>query len=143
MFALTGRKHARVRTNWRKSIDVVSILLHNKCQTIIEFPSALCYISPCFRFCITFPGQTADQYTRLHPFNSPLSRTTRVSQYQKSKTSPDLLEQETVRGSGISWAILVCKSAPCPRQITTPALHHPAFQRPDVLPAAQPTVSKH
>jgi len=32
-----------------------------------------------------------------------------VSQYQKSKTSLDLLEQETVSGSGISWAI--CKSA--------------------------------
>ena len=35
-------------------------------------------------------------------------------------------------GSGISWAI--CKSAPCSRQITTPAPHHSA---------AQPTASKH
>jgi len=33
-----------------------------------------------------------------------------------------LLEQETVSGSGISWAI--CKSAPRSRQITTPAPHH-------------------
>ena len=33
-----------------------------------------------------------------------------------------LLKQETVSGSGISWAI--CKSAPCSRQITTPAPHH-------------------
>jgi len=30
-----------------------------------------------------------------------------------------LLEQETLSGSGISWTI--CKSAPCARQITTPA----------------------
>ena len=30
--------------------------------------------------------------------------------------------QETVSGSGISWAI--CKSAPRSRQITTPAPHH-------------------
>jgi len=37
-----------------------------------------------------------------------------VSRYQKGKTNLDLLEQETVSGSGISWAI--CKSAPCPRQ---------------------------
>ena len=44
-------------------------------------------------------------------------------------------------GSGISWA--VCKSAPCYRQITTPAPHHSVFYRPDALPAAQPTVSKH
>ena len=46
-----------------------------------------------------------------------------------------------VSGSGISWAI--CKSAPSSRQITVPAPHHSGFYRPDALPAAQPTVSKH
>ena len=48
-----------------------------------------------------------------------MSRTTRVSRYQKgkirkAKANLDLLEQEIVSGSGISWAI--CKSAPHPRQ---------------------------
>ena len=134
-----------------------------------------------------------------HPFNGPLSGTTQVSRYQTGKTSLDvwiLLKQETVSGSGISWAI--CKSAPCSRQTTTPApypvvywgvygvyqppgffwqriltsviinkqcifrpcatplcvypppflaIHHwpyhSAFHRPDDLPAAQPTASKH
>jgi len=38
-----------------------------------------------------------------------------------------LLKQETVSGSGISWAI--CKSAPCSRQITMPAPHHSVFYR--------------
>ena len=52
-----------------------------------------------------------------------------------------LLKQETVSGSGISWAI--CKSAPRSRQITAPAPHHSVFYRPDALPAAQPTASKH
>ena len=52
-----------------------------------------------------------------------------------------LLKQETASGSGISWAI--CKSAPCSRQTTTPAPHHSVFYRPDALPAAQPTASKH
>ena len=52
-----------------------------------------------------------------------------------------LLKQETVSGNGISWAI--CKSAPCSRQITTPAPHHSVFYRPDALPATQPTASKH
>ena len=52
-----------------------------------------------------------------------------------------LLKQETVGGSGISWAI--CKSAPRFRRITTPAPHHSVFYRPDALPAAQPTASKH
>ena len=52
------------------------------------------------------------------------------------------LKQETVSDSGISWAI-ICKSAPRSRQITTPAPHHSVFYRPDALPAAQPTASKH
>ena len=52
-----------------------------------------------------------------------------------------LLKQETVSGSGISWDI--CKCAPRSRQITTPAPHHSVFYRPDALPAAQPTASKH
>ena len=52
-----------------------------------------------------------------------------------------LLKQEKVSGSGINWAI--CKSAPCSRQITMPAPHHSVFYRPDALPAAQPTASKH
>ena len=52
-----------------------------------------------------------------------------------------LLKQETVSVSGIRWAI--CKSAHHSRQITTPAPHHSVFYRPDALPAAQPTASKH
>ena len=52
-----------------------------------------------------------------------------------------LLQQETVSGSGISWAIW--KSAPRSRQITTPAPHHSSFYRPDDLPDTQPTASKH
>jgi len=52
-----------------------------------------------------------------------------------------LLKQETVSGSGISWAI--CKSALRPRQITMPALHHSVFYRPDTLHDTQPTASKH
>ena len=64
-------------------------------------------------------------HTHTHPFNGPLSGTTRVSRYQKGKPIWILLKQETMSGSGISWAI--CKSAPCSRQITTPAPHHSVF----------------
>jgi len=53
------------------------------------------------------------------------SGTTWVSRYQKGKTKLDLLEQEIVSSSDISWAI--CKSASCPRQPTTPASHHSVF----------------
>jgi len=72
--------------------------------------------------------QTANTHTHL--FNSPFSGTTRVSRYQKGKPIWILLKQETVS----SWAI--CKSAPCIRQITTPAPHHSVFYRPDALPGS-------
>ena len=52
-----------------------------------------------------------------------------------------LLKQETVSGSDISWA--TCKSASQSRQITMPAPNYSGFYRPDALPAAQPTASKH
>ena len=48
-----------------------------------------------------------------------------------------LLKQETMSGSGISWAI--CKSAPCSRQIIMPAPYHSVFYMPDGLPAAKPS----
>ena len=60
---------------------------------------------------------------------------------RKAKPVWILLKQETVSGSGISWAI--CKSASRSRQITMPAPHHSVFYRPDALPATQPTASKH
>jgi len=60
---------------------------------------------------------------------------------RKVKSIWILLKQETVSGSGINWAI--CKSALCSRQTAMPAPHHLVFYRPDALPAAQPTASKH
>ena len=44
---------------------------------------------------------------------------------RKVKPIWTLLKQETVRGSGISWAI--CKSAPRSRQMTTPTPNHSVF----------------
>jgi len=38
--------------------------------------------------------------THTHPFNGPLSRTTRVSRYQKGKTNLDFTE---ARGSEWQW----------------------------------------
>ena len=102
---------------------------------------------PCFLGAGNFISQTAEMWPykcviiHTHPFNGPLSRTTRVSRYQKGKPIWILQKQETVSGSGISWAI--CKSAPRSRQITMPALHHSVFYKLDAIPAAQPTSSKH
>ena len=90
---------------------------------------------------LNLPHGNDNTHTHTDPLNGPLSGTTRVSRYQKGKPIWILLKQETVSGSGISWAI--CKSAPRSRQITMPAPHHSVFYRPDALPATQPTASKH
>ena len=76
--------------------------------------------------------------THTHPFNGPMSGTTRVSRYRKVKPIWILLEQETVNGSGISWAI--CKSAPRSRQITMPTPHHSGFLQAG-CPSCRPTNS--
>ena len=76
--------------------------------------------------------------TNIHTFNTRLTALfpglNRWAGTRKVKPIRILLKQETESGSGISWAI--CKSAPCSRQITTPAPHHSVFYRPDALPAA-------
>ena len=88
-----------------------------------------------------YEGGLSGNVTHTHPFNDHFSGTTRVSRYQKGKPIWILLKQETVSSSGISWAI--CKSAPRSRQLTMPAPHYSGFSRPDALPAAQQTASKH
>jgi len=57
---------------------------------------------------------------------------------QEGKSNLDLLEQEIVCGSGISWAI--CTSPQTDNLANIPPI---IFYRPDALPAAQPTASKH
>ena len=81
-------------------------------------------------------------YTHTHPFNGPLSRTTWVSRYQKGKTNLDFTG---ARDSEWHWHQLghmqVCISLQTDNHASTPPLMF--FYRPDALPAAQPTVSKH
>ena len=91
-----------------------------------------------FKACNTGTCLHTHLHTRLTALCPGLPRWAGI---RKVKPIWILLEQETVSGSGISWAIR--KSAPCSRQITMPALHYSSFYRLDALPAAQPTVSKH
>ena len=85
--------------------------------------------------CRSFVSYTRIRLTALFPGLPGWACTRKVKPIWISR------KQETVSGSGISWAI--CKSAPCSRQITTPVPHHSVCYRPDALPAAQPTASKH
>ena len=77
----------------------------------------------------------------LQPFNGLFSRTTWVSRYQKGKTNLDFTG---TRHSEWQWHqlghIQVCTSLQTDNHASTPPL---VFYRPDALPAAQPTASKH
>ena len=84
----------------------------------------------------------ASMHARTHVHTHSFNGTTQVSRYQEGKTNLDFTEG---RDSEWQWHLLghmqVCTSLR--RQTTTPAPHHSVFYRPDALPAAQPTVSKH
>ena len=77
----------------------------------------------------------------IHPKTALCPGLPRWAGTRKIKPIWILLKQETVSGSGFSWAI--CMSAPHSRQITTPAPYHSSFYRPDAIPAAEPRASKH
>jgi len=82
-------------------------------------------------------------WQRTHtPFNGSFSGTTQVSRYQKGKTNLDFTE---ARGSKWQWHQLghkhVCTLLQTDNHASTPPLSF--FYRPDALPAAQPTASKH
>ena len=79
----------------------------------------------------------------LHPFNGLFSRTTRVSRYQKGKTSLDLNEARD--GGVLGWQLhqldhmqTICTSPQRDNNTNTSSLN---FYRPGALPDAQPVVS--
>ena len=86
----------------------------------------------------TTPRRNTYTHTRLTALCPGLPR---VSRYQKGKTS---LEFTEARDSEWQWHQLghmqVCTSLQTDNHASTPPL---SFYRPDVLPAAQPTASKH
>ena len=78
-----------------------------------------------------------------HPFNSPLSGPTWVSRYQKGKTNLDFNEARDIEWQ---WHQLghmqVCTLLQTDNHTSIPPFRQ-VFYRPDALPAAQPTASKH
>ena len=100
------------------------------------------------KFMLTFEWFTGHTHAHAHTHTHTHSRLTALfpgllgsASTRKVKPIWIVLKQETVSGSGISWAI--CKSAPRSRHITMPAPHRSVFYRPDALPATQPAASKH
>ena len=92
----------------------------------------------------SFYSVVSHTHARTHartPVQRFFSGTTRVSRYQKGKTNLDLTE---AKDSEWQWHQLghmqVCTSLHTDNHASTSLL---SFYRPDALPAAQPTASKH
>jgi len=82
-----------------------------------------------------------DTHTHTHTFNGPFSGTTQVSRYQKGKTNQDFTEERDSEWQRHQLGRMqVCTLLQIDNQTSTPPL---CFYRPDALPAAQPTASKH
>ena len=134
------RPTTKVVMDFRKHFSRTLVYCKHSFTLLVKCVQCVCHSNPwhtaddvSFHWCIS--------RIHTHPFSGPLSRTTQVSRNQKVIPNWILLKQETMSGSGISWAI--CKSAPRSRYITTPAPHHSVFYRPNALLAAEPTASKH
>jgi len=138
---LTPRSSTRVTHSldeFRGFIEVALAVLKWRAGAVVR---VLPVLVECLGYCGRSHHQRAQSYTHTHTrLTALLPGPPRWAGTRKVKPVGILLKQETVSGSGISWA--VCKSAPRSRQTTTPAPHH-CFYRPDALPAAQPTASKH
>jgi len=94
----------------------------------------------CFQFCFIAKVITV-KHTHARTHKHPLSGTTRLSRYQKGKTNLDFTE---ARDSEWQWHQLGHMQVCISLQTDTAQIPHcSVFYRPDALPAAQPTVSKH
>ena len=112
-------------------LSVQQLAWYRKCSCHSDFV--------CFFVCLCSLCHT---HTHSHLFNGPFSGTTRVSRYEKGKTNLDFTE---ARDSEWQWHQLghmqVCILLQTDNHASSPPLRF--FYRPDALPAAQPTASKH
>ena len=104
-----------------------------------------CLFSKCLPISISFRCKDLSSkfvsYHYTHRFNGPLSGTTQVSRYQKGKTNLDFTEARDREWQRHQLGRMqVCNSLQTDNHASTPPL---SFYRPDALPAAQPTASKH
>jgi len=151
---LSDSAHDRRLHSWSHSATCRSTSLHRAWTRSRSSPSSRSRSALCCRVSSSFDTkrersrinssatwQITKSHTYTHPFYGPLwfcpglPDEPEPERYnQEGKINLDLLEQEIVNGSGISWAI--CKSAPWLKHITMPASHHSVFTGP--MPFLQP-----
>ena len=136
--------------SWRKQYSK-SLLLHYyncaqlSCTYIMSTKFITC-VNPNMTFLLQSANTKLSLHTSIHThicFTAlwTLYGITWLSQYKKGKTNVDFTE---ARNSKRQWhQLAICKSVPRFRQITMLAPQHSVFYRPDAVPAAKPTASKH
>ena len=83
----------------------------------------------------------ANKQQQQPPFNGRFSGTTQVCWYQKGKTNLDFTEPRDIEWQSHQLGHMqVCTSLQTDDHASNPSL---GFYRPDALPVAQPTASKH
>ena len=68
------------------------------------------------------------------------SKTRRAGLSASAELPVDFIGAKDDGGGGDNWSYKACKA---PVKSSPPTNHNPSFYRPDSLPVAQPTVSKH
>ena len=126
--------------SYAQSADMLPMIRHLS-VSLAACPSICLCLSFCLSACPSVCLPVSHTHTHTHPFNGPLSWTTQVSRYQKGKINLDFTE---ARDSEWQWHQLGHMQIYTSLQTNNHAApHHSVFYRPDALPAAQPTVSKH
>jgi len=113
--------------HWHPARGCVSETLSHTEETASPLDTQCrCSTSLCNHALYTITKLHNNTHTHTHTFNGRSSGTMpKRAGTRKVKPIWILLKQETVSGSGISWAI--CKTAPRSRQTTMPAPHHAGF----------------
>ena len=111
-----------IQQQWKVSGHL--LCRHIGLRLMTTIPSQ-CFASNSNRVTVARNKLLTHTHTHTHPFNGPLSRTTRVSQYQKGKTNPDFTE---ARDSEWQWHQLghmqVCTSLQIDNHVSTPPLRY-------------------
>ena len=119
-----------LRPSYRSTWRILLVQSFTACMPLLTATSAFELGKRCSSFSqqsisVCLPENLAALARERDTFNGPFPGLPGWASTRKVKPICILLKQETVTGSGISWAI--CKSAPRSRQITTPAPHHSVF----------------
>ena len=124
---------------------LLGTVIHSHKNILIKFQKLRAFVFtmplPTHTHACTHARMHTHTNTHTHRFNGPISGTTQVSRYKKGKTNLDFTE---ARDSEWQWHRLGCMQVCTSLQRDNYASTSPlSFYRPDALPAAQPTASKH